>query len=315
MRIHFALLFVASYALCPLGHANEANVSAARPALGEQALPASQSWVVRLPMEAKVSFRGAPINDAAAGSGNAMLYPAPNAVGLFAALVTHGLLNGVSRRAEENRQLEAANKVLEPYQSVLNEFRYEDLFKLALEQGDSATKMRVASTGEVPGADWFLASEPQISMTQDQCALVLDTSVVAYAPNLSTMPAYQNAIRVVSTPISVEDAKTYWSDQNGKNIKVMSARLLATAIAIAIREAANAGTKAAEPSASVQKTVRFTYGKSERVERAELIDVSADRAVLKTLRGGLMVVPLKSGHAYAASQRADEKVNTDTTKN
>lgn len=264
----------------------------------------AQDWAVRLPNETNLQFRGVLGNESAGGSGSAMLYPAPNVAGLVAALVTHGLLNSATRKREATLAQEAANKVLDPYRGLIADLRHDDVFQLALMQRRANAKSRVAVPGEAPGADWMFAVEPVFSMTQDQNALLLDIAVVVYAPNAPAAPAYQNALRVVSAPIASDDPLVFWSENNGQNLKSVSAQLMAMALELAANEVDKSNSKAAESTAPNQRTMRYVQGKSERIERAELLRVTCDRAVIKTLRGGLMWVPLKQPHAYTVSENA-----------
>ena len=264
----------------------------------------TQDWALRLPNETNLQFRGVLGNESAGGSGSAMLYPAPHVAGLVAALVTHGLLNSATRKREATLAQEAANKVLDPYRGLIGDLRHDDVFQLALAQRRATGKSRVAVPGEAPSADWMFVVEPVFSMTQDQHALLLDIAVVVYAPNAPAAPAYQNALRVVSAPIASDDPLVFWGENKGQNLKAVSAQLMAMALELAANEAHKSTPKAAESSALNQRTMRYVQGKSERIERAELLRVTCDHAVIKTLRGGLMWVPLKQPHSYTVSENA-----------
>jgi hypothetical protein len=51
------------------------------------------TWALILPEDEVVEFHGAVNFDRAGGKGGNMMYPAPNAAGLVAGIITHGLLN------------------------------------------------------------------------------------------------------------------------------------------------------------------------------------------------------------------------------
>jgi hypothetical protein len=271
--------------------------------LSEKSIAQSKDWAVRLPNEVNVEFRGVLSNEASGGSGGAMLYPAPHIGGFVAALVTHGLLNSANRRREASAQQEAANKVLDPYRGIIGDLRHDELFQLALTQLSARPqgKMRIAVQGEAPGGDWMFVTEPVFSMTQDQNALVLDSAVVVYAPNSPAAPIYQNALRVVSAPIATDDALVFWSEQSGRNLRALSAQLMAMTFDLVSDDINNGAVKKGDATGAAHRTVRYLHGKSEKMERAELMRVNCDRAVIKTLRGGVMSVPLKQSHSYAVS--------------
>ena len=301
MTLHLLIRLALAFTLVSM-QTNAAEPVSTTPVRDEPQNIAKQDWAVRLPNQANVVYRGMPSADVGGGSTAAMLYPAPNVAGLLAGLVTHGLLVGNSRRLEANRRQEAADKVLEPYRATIGEFRYEALFELALEQKRPGGVSRIALAGESPAEEWFFVSEPVFSMTQDQRALIFDSAFIVYAPNSPSTPAYQNALRVVSSPVMAEDPTFFWTEQDGKNLKNTSAQLMAMALELAAAEIARTGTEAVQDTAPSHKTIRYLEGKTEKIERAELLRITCDRAVLKNLRGGLMWVPLKQPHAYAVSQ-------------
>jgi len=117
-------------------------------------------------------------------------------------------------------------------------------------------------------------------------------------------PAYQNALRVISAPIASDDPIVFWSENKGQNLQSVSAQLIAMALELAANEADKINQREAESTAINHRTMRYMQGKSERIERAELLRVTCDRAVIKTLRGGLMSVPLKQPNSYAVAETA-----------
>lgn len=264
----------------------------------------TQRWAVRLPKETNVAFRGIANTDSAGGGAGAMLYPAPNVAGFFAALITHGLLNNATRNAEMNRIQSTANKILDPYRENINNFRNDELYSAMRDQKRSLSNpIRIALFEEAPSDEWFFIIDPIVSMTQDQKALILDSVILVYAPNSPSMPAFQNVLRVVSAPINSNDPLAYWNEMSGINIKNTSAQLLSMALELAAIESIKSPQKENAP-ASNPRTVRYFHGASEKIERAELLRISCERAVIRTLRGGLMWVPLKQPHAYVISEDA-----------
>ena len=79
----------------------DANVEAAR----------QRKLALRLPKDEKVTFRGS-VNYDNAGAGTlGMLYPAPNAVGFLAGLITHGILLQSTKKNQKDKLQEAADSV------------------------------------------------------------------------------------------------------------------------------------------------------------------------------------------------------------
>jgi len=260
------------------------------------------NWSLRLPKDDKVVYRGVVSLDGA-GTGSAqIMYPAPNAVGMLAAVLTHGAIVGSMRDSQKNKLQEAADKVLLPYRSVLDSYKHQELMRRGLEKTFTGGSKKLVESTEKPGADWFIESAPVFSITQDQTAIILDNSASIYAPNAPSAAAYQNTVTVVSLAKEGTDLVTFWTANSGGKLKEESASLLAESLDIILSEMASGPSKEGNP----YKTVRYFEGTTEKMERGQLISERCGRVLIKTLRGGLMSVPARRGTATApASDCAD----------
>lgn len=244
---------------------------------------------LRLPQQKQVVFRGVSSLDGAGGATAQMVYPAPNAVGLLAAVLTHGLLSEATRNAEKNRIQEAADKVLAPYQDVLKDFEHRQLMQRALERTKSFADKRLLEDGQAAAGETLIEAVPVFSMTQDQRTIVLDNALAIYAPNAPSDPAYKIAVRVVSRAKDADDLVGFWTAEGGEPLKAESARLFAASLELARR----AASRELDKADALQRTVRYLEGASEKVERAQVLSSACDRMVIRNLRDALMSVPLK----------------------
>lgn len=244
-------------------------------------------WSLRVPATETVAFRGVVNLDAAGGKSGAILYPAPSAAGLLAAVIVHGLLVESTRNSEKQALQTAADKVLAPYLPTLESFRHQDLMARALARTSWAGDKRLVSATEPPGGRWLVESGPQYSITQDRRALVLDNTVSVWRPDPGGKPVYQAVVRVVSQSRTEEDLDAFWSGRNGESLKEESASLLAHSLDLALRDAAR--NPAAEETPF--KTVRYQEGEVEKIERAQMVSRTCRRHVVRTLRGWLLSVP------------------------
>lgn len=218
-----------------------------------------------------------------------MLYPAPNIVGLFAAVVTHGVLLDAAKNSQKQKMREKADEVLVPYKSVLDGYMHHDLMQSSLEEmATSGSKKLIKSADQIAAGDLVIESMPMFSLTQDQRALILDNPISIGAIN--TAPSYQTVVRVVSTAKDAEDLIKFWTVDNGNKLKAESARLLAASLDIALSDLADTNK-----SSGAYKTIRYLEGGTERMERGQPISERCNQMVLRTLRGNLMSVPLKNG--------------------
>ncbi|NTV10505.1 MAG: hypothetical protein HGA47_06985 [Zoogloea sp.] len=261
------------------------------------ALTASSDWSLRLPKEERVVFHGMANFDEAGAGSSAMLYPAPSMAGLLAAVVTHGLILGSVKQSQKDKLQEAADKVLDPYQPVLQKFSNRELLQRALEKTSAGGTRKLVEPDGAPVSGIWIESTPVFAMTPDQNAIVLDAAVAIYLPGDSSA-AYRNMVRVVSAPRDTGGASAFWMANAGAKLKEESVGLMAQSLDIALADAA-AGTGPLEEHPF--RTVRYREGGADKMERAQVLSEACDRLVIRTLRGGLMSVPKRRGATPAAS--------------
>lgn len=245
-------------------------------------------WAVRGPSADPVVYRGLANYDAAGMPGGPMMYPVVGGVaGLFAAILTHGVIVEGTKSAEKSRLQEQADQVLSQHRDQLREFRYPALLRLALDRLGGEPPRKLLQADEThPG--WVLAVAPSFLMTTDARALVLDSAVAFFPPGESRIPAQTVTVRVVSRPQS-GDAHAVWATDatGGSKLKSESASLLAHAIVLATEEARREGSEREGP----QRTLRYQLGGAEQMERAQLLRSDCGRAIARTLRGWILSAP------------------------
>lgn len=249
-----------------------------------------RSWSLKLPDDGKVVFSGA--LDYAGGSAGSsfMPYPAPNAVAFVAAVVTHGLIVDSQKNSQRKKAQEYADKVLDPYQSILGTVSYQQLARLWAEDLQPGARRKLVGTTDSPGSDdWLIEATPVFLMAQDRRTLTLDALISIRAPS-ATENAYQNRIRVISPAVGNEDPAGAWAAEEGKKLKEVSAWLLSESLNIAMRTAIDGSSNNDQPF----RTIRYLEGTAEKMERAQLVSEHCGRLVIKTLRGSLMSVPVKA---------------------
>jgi hypothetical protein len=256
-----------------------------------RAVPVDGPWLVRTPAEEKVQFRGVVSFENAGIGPHGMVYPAPNLIGFLAAIAVHGAISGSVQDKRLAALRESADKVLVPYQPVLDKISHATLLPPALAKATRGGAKRHLTESEAPN-QWVIESAPVFSMTQDQRALVLDNAFVVRGPELDAPVVYQNVVRVVATPLPAGDEKApvseTWLAEEGRRLREQSIELMGESIDLMFGELAR-GPAAAEERE--QKTVRYHEGGVVKMERASPLAEGCERVVLKTLRGWLMSVP------------------------
>lgn len=260
---------------------------------------ASVDWALQVPANEPIAIRGV-VNFDTAGTGQGtMMYPAPNAVGLLAAIVTHGVIEGSLKRKQREKLQTAANQVLLPYQATLANYSNKEVVLAALTRRPFGDRKNLIAASGTSGNAWRLDCIPRYSFTQDQRSFILDNTIVVTAPGAS-VPARRTTVRVVSRPRDGDDLVGLWTADQGVALKKELSDLFAESVEVALRALA---AKPGDVGAAFE-TVRYAEGSTEKIERAQPLYKECGRVVLKTLRGTLMSVP--------ARVKPDESTDAET---
>lgn len=280
--VHIISLLLGYVLLTMNASARAETVSASVPELPS----ARTGWTLQLPEDEKVMYKGVLSYDATGPNGSGMLYPAPNAGGFLAGLITHAIILESMKSRQKTAAQEAADKVLTPFTDVIQNYTYLELMQRAVEKMAPPQTVQLIPYAEKPQNEWLIQSVPVFSLTQDQTALVLDNVISISQPGAAS---YVNTIRIVSAPSQAPNLVQYWSANQGEKLKSLSVGLVADSLQIAMK-GANGSFGGETPT---YKTVRYLEGKTEKMERAQLLGEQCNRALIKTLRGWLMSVPVE----------------------
>lgn len=242
-------------------------------------------WTLQLPADEKVVFKGVLDFDASGPSGASMLYPAPNAGGFLIGLITHAIILESMKGKRKTAAQEAADKVLVPYQDVVQAYTYRELMQRVLDKRVFAGPVKLVAHSENNETPWLIQSVPIFSLTQDETALVLDNVISISRPGL---PVYLNTIKVVSTAAADANPVQYWTANQGEQLKRETAAMVADSLQIALRSVAGS----LDTANTTYKTMRYFEGRTEKMERALLLSEYCNRVLIKTLRGWLMSIPV-----------------------
>lgn len=293
--------FVASCCVAALGFGSCQAADPVEPESGDAVAAGGHSWSLRLPGDGKVAFRGA-LDDGGASVGSpSMLYPAPNAAGFIAAVITHGLIVESQKNTQRKKAQENADRVLDPYRSLLDVITYEELARAWGERMPQEGARKLIGPSEAPAiGGWLIEAKPVFTMAQDQRTLRLDAAITIRAPDAADSAASQHHILVISPAVGSESPTEAWTAGEGKALREASAWLFAESVDIAMGAAAGDGDVADRPF----RTIRYLEGRTEKMERAQLISEQCGRAIIKTLRGALMSVQLKAPTPGASGAQA-----------
>ena len=257
-------------------------------ALAGGAKAADGPWWWRMPAAPEVVWRGTlPTEGGAVGMGTQIgLYPVFGVGGLLVAIFTHAAISQSVQSAERKKAQDDADKVLAPYGAALKAWPASALWEAARAAAPAALALNLWDGQAPPTGGLVVEAAPVYTMAQDEGVLVLDVAV-KFVPSPGATPL-ETVVRVVSSPHDAADARAHWSADESQRLKSTAAAMLAHALHTAI-------THARAPAGDTPpRTHRYLQGSVERTERAQQLGGDCSRAVLRTLRGWLLSVPLSS---------------------
>ena len=233
--------------------------------------------VLTIPSGTAPHWRGISPDEAAGTQGPTMLYPAPNAAGFLAAVLTHALLVQGGRSAEQKARQAEADQVLKPHAPTIATLSAEVLLAAAREH--LTQPLLEAGRGLV------VQMEPRYALAPDGRTLVLDNALRVHAADMPSVARFETTVRVISPPCDAKDPTAHWLAEGGLALKRESASMLAHSIEIAL-------SPLAPTDAEAFRTQRYRFGHQEKMERGQPVATGCAGIVLRTLRDWLMSVPI-----------------------
>jgi hypothetical protein len=255
------------------------DAAAAAPALAAAAAPPAPLPAIVLAGGLPPAWRGIPADEAGGTQGASMMYPAPNAAGLLAAILTHAVIVSGTREGARKARQDEADKVLLPHLGSIGRLTAERVAHAAAALL-AARPAAQAATGRV------LEVRPSFALAPDQRVLVLDSAVKITAAGSTAAPQFEGIVRVVSTPRLEAEPQAAWTAEDGRLLEQESVAMLAHSLELALSVA----NRPADPASA--RTQRYAHGAAEKMERGELLASGCGRVVLRNLRDWLMSVPV-----------------------
>jgi hypothetical protein len=243
--------------------------------------------VLALAGDVAPAWRGIGADEAAGAQGLGMLYPAPNAAGLLAAILTHALLVDSQRSAARDAAQAEADKVLAPHAAAIAALQGEALMA-AVRQALPAP-VQEASRGKV------VQMQPRFALAADARTLVLDNVIRVHDAETAAVARFENTVRVIATPRGEDDPQARWAADEGRALRDEGVALLAHSVQIAL-------APLPAPDAQAFRTQRYRFGTAQKMERGQPVAEGCARVVLRTLRDWLMSVPVAVAPDAAACE-------------
>ncbi|GAP34659.1 hypothetical protein ISF6_5367 [Piscinibacter sakaiensis] len=232
-------------------------------------------WTLDFPQDMqRLDFRGEIDADGGASDGGAMLYPAPSFAGFLVGVLAHAAFVEGSKSARRDQAQAEAQRALQPLAPTLE----------ALSPGALAEATRpLLPLGEAP--DWRVEAAPVFVFSRDLRSLSVESHLLLRRAGAPEVVA-RTAVRATAPPQPAELVAGGWNGDEGAVLRRTAARLLAQAVGTGVRSLGGEW----QPGGP-QRTVRYPYGGGERIDRVQVLEVRCEDAIVRHLRGDLMVIP------------------------
>ena len=242
---------------------------------------------IKYPVENGIAFLGKIDHTEADQLGRSMLYPGDNGAVFLASVFTHALISSGIRGKEKKKNQEAANEVLEVYQSLIDDINESSLTPESIELMDGRVVQLEIDKSIGSANEWMASVFPVYYLTQSETSLILSNKVRFSQTHNKKFSPREYVVVYVSNNTNADIPSNHWLASNGRNFKDTSKVLLKETLRIAyntlhFKESNKEGD---------QKTIRYVENGRKKVERGSIIEQNCYRVVFKTLRGEIKSVP------------------------
>jgi hypothetical protein len=245
---------------------------------------------LRQPNQDLVQFSGALTYGITGGGPAPMLY-AGGPIGLVAGVLTQGAVERHQQRKEKQRWRDSADRVLEPYRAVLQDFTNAELMRRALELLVTNGSKTLLKFTDPAGAGLQIESVPVYYMTHDARSIVLENAMVIRGPgaNSKVAPLFKSVVKIVAAPRAriAPGEQDSWISNQGEELRALAIDELRTSLNLALTEIA----RGSDTVPREFRNVHYFESDVPKMEHAQVIADLPDHLVLKTLRGWIMWVP------------------------
>jgi hypothetical protein len=246
---------------------------------------------LRQPKQDLVQFSGALVYGVTGGGPAPMLY-AGGPIGLIAGVITQGAIESHKQSKEKQIWRESADRVLEPYRPVLEDFTNAELMRQALESLATDGSKTLLKFTDPAGAGLQIESVPIFYMTHDARSIVLENALLirSAGANPKVAPLFKSVVKIVAAPRArvLPGEQDSWISNQGEELRALAVEELRDSLRLALAEIARGNDAVPREF----RNVHYFESDVPKMEHAQVLADLPDHLVLKTLRGWIMWVPV-----------------------
>jgi len=224
--------------------------------------------------------------------GGSMMYPGGNAGTFLAAIAIHAAFQSSATATKNQAEMTEANKVLVPYQAIIEQLSLSDLMSstqfFGWELGHPRLNVKLVDES-VPFNGWHTLVNPVFIMSRNQDSIIIKSEISIIDSRLNSImganePSYSRTIYVHESPIH---DKTQWLAEGGEYFETIVASLLRSSIVLGINDFSGFLPE----KEAVASTIRYAENGTKKVERGYFIQQSCSHTVFESLQGDIKSVP------------------------
>jgi hypothetical protein len=256
---------------------------------------AGGSYYVDLPRRSRLTFYGQVKSNEVNSAGASLLYPGGDAASFFVSIAMHAAIQKSVTDAKAQAQIDAANSILGPYQSLIEQSSLKDLigdsegFQGLGKNPDSRgfSLGLINNPGDVNG--WHTVVDPVFIMSRSQDSITIKSQISILDGRIDPSPedldsSYSRTLFVQSLPV-YEPEK--WLREDGRYFEHTVIDLLRSSVDLAVKDFAGL-LPAKQESTS---TIRYVDNGGKKIERGYLIEQSCTHLTFESLRGEIKSMP------------------------
>lgn len=248
---------------------------------------------LRQPKQDLVQFSGALIYGITGGGPASMMYFG-GPIGLVAGVLTQGAIEKHQQSKEKQSWHDSADRVLEPYRTVLQGFTNAELMQQALELLSTDGSKTLLKVTDPVGSGLQIESVPIYYMTHDARTIVLENALLIRSPgaNPKVAPLFKSVVKIVGAPRArpLPGEQDSWISNQGEELRALAIEQFRASLHLALTEIVRGSDSAPREF----RNVHYFESDVPKMEHAQVIAELPDHIVLKTLRGWIMSVPVDS---------------------
>lgn len=210
--------------------------------------------------------------------------------GFLGQIFVHAAIANKAQESQLSKQQKAADKVLEDYQSYIEQVTYSSLLDSTANtiKLDHIRLNIIDSTSTITNG-LIIESLPVFYISQDKTTIIIKHHLRATYASMPDQIVFENSSKIISPAIEINDGIDSWKYRNGEQFFATTKQLYHDSLNLLIQDMYQL-----LKSNEQEKTYKYYIGKEKHYIRGNMINNNCKNIILRGLQGNLVVLPVKN---------------------